>query len=444
MSVLSVNNNQYVYIGKSIARTDSAQVQNPNATGYIADGEVVVLASDQSVYDSSADSFGSSPWIQIAQRSGNEILYSPRIYGKYLTAYNGKEYTAGQEQIYEVGYSGTAGAIDTTSGLDYILNVQYKHDTQMWSEQVNRKPYFCPATTSGKTVAKTIVSQVMKDYVNNGAQVTAVTLNSGTAATIGAVTLNVVHGSNIITYSGTATGVVAGSIIRIGVTGSAIGTAIPTYIVKEAHPTITDAFILESAYAGPTNSALPNADHGLIAAEGASWGIRFTGKSLTYVRDFFSFMRVRFVLTMSGFGTTTTNRRQEASMGNGDGRVVAQEESFSKGFEGALNRMTVPLPTVSFDTVTTTSTTLSTALGDGFENVVAGTSTYDCTTLSFYSENSHLITAGPKMPMVVKIYTIDAAETDQLATGNLSILSALNDWAASTPGQFAAVSTTEA
>jgi len=443
MSVISVNNNQYVYIGKSIARTGSAQVQNPNATGYIADGEVVVLASDQSVYDSSADSFSSSPWIQIAQRSGNEILYSPRIYGKYLIAYNGKEYTAGQEQIYEVGYNGTSGAIDTTSGLDYILNVQYKHDTQMWSEQINRKPYFCPVTTSGKTVVKTIVSQVMKDYVNNGAQVTAVGLNSGTGTAATTDTLSVVHGSNIIVVSGATDVPVAGDILRIGVTGSAVGTAIPCYTVKEAHPTIANAFILDSPYAGPTNTALAAASWGFVV-EGASWGIRFTGKSLTYVRDFFSFMRTRFTLTLSGFGTTTINKRQEASIGNGDGRVVAQEESFSKGFEGALNRMTVPLPTVSFDAVTTTSTTLSTALGDGFENVVAGTSTYDCTTLMFYSENSHLITAGPKMPMVIKIYTIDAAGTDQLATGNLSILSALNDWAADTPGKFAAVSTTEA
>lgn len=441
MSVSSVKNNQYVYIGKAIARTASAQVQNPSATGYIADGEVVVLASDQSVYDSSADSFSSSPWVQVAQRSGNDILYSPRIYGQYVTAYNGKEYTAGQEQIYEIGYTGSAGAIDATSGLDYILNISYKHDTQMFSEQINRKAYFCPATTSAKTVVKTLTAQIMKDYVNNGAQVTAVGLNSGTAAAIGAVTLSVTNGSNVITYSGTATGVAAGSLIRIGVTGSGRGTAIPVYQVKEAHPTISNAFILESHYAGPTNTALPNADHGLIATEGASWGIRVKGKSLTYVRDFFKFMRVRFVLNLSGFGSTTINKRQEAALGYGDARLVAEEESFSKGFEGALNRMTVPLPTVSFDAVTTTSEVLDTTLGDSDEVPSTG---YDCITLSFYNKNDQMTVAGPQMPTTIKIYTVDSASTDQLTTGNLSIQSALNDWTADTPGKFATLSMTEA
>lgn len=440
MSVSTVKNNQYVYIGKAIARTGSAQVQNPSATGYIADGEVVVLASDQSVYDSSADSFASSPWIQIAQRSGDDILYSPRIFGQYLTAYNGREYAAGQEQIYEVGYTGSAGAIDTTSGLDYILNVGYKHDTQMWSERINRKAYFCPASTSGKTVAKTFCQQIMKDYVNNGAQVTAVGLNSGSAATIGAVTLSVTSGSNVITYSGTATGVAAGSIVRIGVTGSAIGTAIPVYVVKEAHPTISNAFILESNYAGPTNTALPNADHGLVT-EGASWGIRFKGKSLTYRRDFFSFMRVRFVLSMTGWGSTAINKRQEASIGYGDARLVAQEESFSKGFEGALNRMTIPLPEVTFDTVTTTSEVLNTTLGDSDTVPTTG---YDCVTLSFYNKNDQVTVAGPQMPTTIKIYTVDSASTDQLTTGNLSIQSALNDWSADTPAKFANLSMTEA
>ena len=99
MSVLTVKNSQYVYIGKSIARTASAQVTDPNATGYIADGEVVVLASDGTVYDSSADSFATSPFIQIAQRSGDDILYSPKIVGLNLTAYNGREAATGQEQI---------------------------------------------------------------------------------------------------------------------------------------------------------------------------------------------------------------------------------------------------------------------------------------------------------------------------------------------------------
>jgi hypothetical protein len=440
MSVLTVKNSQYVYIGKSIARTASAQVTDPNATGYIADGEVVVLASDGSVYDTAADSFATSPFIQIAQRSGDDILYSPKIVGLNLTAYNGREAAAGQEQVYEIGYTGSTGAIDVTSGLDFIMNVSYKHDKMVWSEQINRKPYFSPATTSAKNVAKDITSQIMKDYVNNGSQVTAVCLNSGSAAAVGVTTLKVVNGSPVVTYSAAATGVVAGTTIRIGVTGSGRGTVIPVYTVKELHPTIADTVILDQAYAGPTNLALPAADHGLVT-EGASWGIRLTGKSLSYRKDFFSFMRTRFTVGLSGFGSTTVNKRQEASLGYGDGRMVAQEESFCKGFEGALNRLTVPIDNTTFDAVTTTTTSLSTTLGDAY---VVPTTHYDCITLSAYSKNDQTIVSGPAMPTVIKIFTVDAAGTDQLATGNLSIQSALNDWAADTPSKFANLALVEA
>ena len=388
MSVLTVKNSQYVYIGKSIARTASAQVTDPNATGYIADGEVVVLASDGTVYDSSADSFATSPFIQIAQRSGDDILYSPKIVGLNLTAYNGREAATGQEQIYEVGYTGSTGAIDVTSGLDFIMNVSYKHDKMIWSEQINRKPYFSAATTSAKNVAKDITSQVMKDYVNNGAQVTAAMDNSGSALAF----------------------------------------------------TIPFTWILDQPYAGPTNLALPAADQGFVT-EGASWGIRLTGKSLSYRKDFFSFMRTRFTVGLSGFGSTTVSKRQEASLGYGDGRMVAQEESFCKGFEGALNRLTVPIDNTTFDAVTTTTTSLNTTLGDAF---VDATTYYDCITLSAYSKNDQTIVAGPAMPTVIKIFTVDAAGTDQLATGNLSIQSALNDWAADTPSKFANLALVEA
>lgn len=444
MSVLTVKNSQYVYIGKSIARTASAQVTDPNATGYIADGEVVVLASDGTVYDSSADSFATSPFIQIAQRSGDDILYSPKIVGLNLTAYNGREAATGQEQIYEVGYTGSTGAIDVTSGLDFIMNVSYKHDKMVWSEQINRKPYFSAATTSAKNVAKDITSQVMKDYVNNGAQVTAAMVNSGSAvAFTTATTAKVVHGSPVVTWavaSPANAGFGAGSVIRLGVTGSARGTVIPVYTVKEAHPTIPFTWILDQPYAGPTNLALPAADQGFVT-EGASWGIRLTGKSLSYRKDFFSFMRTRFTVGLSGFGSTTVSKRQEVSLGYGDGRMVAQEESFCKGFEGALNRLTVPIDNTTFDAVTTTTTSLNTTLGDAF---VDATTYYDCITLSAYSKNDQTIVAGPAMPTVIKIFTVDAAGTDQLATGNLSIQSALNDWAADTPSKFANLALVEA
>jgi hypothetical protein len=345
MSVLSVQNIQETFVGKNISRA-ATQVTNPNASGYIADGEVVVVNSAGVVYDASSMSNITSPFIQVVQRNGDNLVWSSKINYNKLTAYRGKAFTFGQEQIYHIGYTGSgSNVLDITAGLDFQLTLIENQDDMVWSTQKKKNVTSVPnnLVTSQQDLAKAIVKNVMKKYTIDGISITAAMLNSGTAATIGAITANVTHGSNVVVYSNTATGVAAGSVVRLGATGSAIGTTVPVYTVQGAHPTIPFAWILDQPYAGPSNTTLPNADHGLVTT-GASWGVRFTGKALPFRRDFFKFKRTSFTLQMSGFGSTVITKSQEMGYGNGDGRLVLEEESFSKGFEGALNRMTVPLP----------------------------------------------------------------------------------------------------
>ncbi len=291
MSVLSVQNIQETFVGKNISRS-ATQVINPNAAGYPVDGEVVVVNNQGVVYDASSMSNITSPWIQIVQRNGDNLVWSSKINYSKLVAYRGKSYAFGQEQIYHIGYNGSAGSLDITAGLDFQLTLIENQDDMMWAEQKKKNVTSVPnnLVTSQQDLAEYIVKNVMKKYSIDGLSITAAMLNSGTAATIGAVTLNVTHGSNVVTYSGTATGVAAGSVVRIGATGSAIGTTVPVYTVQGAHPTITNAYILDQPYAGPSNATLPNADHGLIASPGALWGVRFTGKALPFRRDFFKFL----------------------------------------------------------------------------------------------------------------------------------------------------------
>lgn len=438
MSVLSVQNIQETIVGGNVNRTANAQVTDPtNTTTYIADGEVVVVNSSGVVYDASTMSYSTSPWIQIVQRNGDNLVWSSKIYGDKVTSYRGVAGAQGQEQIYHIGYNGSANSLDITAGLDFQLTVIENQDDMMWSEQKKKNVVYVPnnLVTSQQDLAKAVVKNQMKKYMTDGSAITAVMLNSGAGSIFtGAATIAVTHGSNVIVPNAAITnvGFGAGSIARIGVTGSGVGTTIPVYTVLGTHPTIANAWILDQPYAGPSNSALAVANAGVVTA-GANWGVRFTGKNLPYRRDFFKFKRVGFTLQMSGYGATVLTKNQEASYGYGDGRLVLEEESFSKGFEGALNRMTVPLPLANetFTASAATTTTLNTTFGDAF---VTASALYDAITIEFFSQDSATVVAVPRMPQIIKIFAFDGA--GQNSGANTDIQNALNDWMASTPGAF--------
>lgn len=370
MSVLSVQNLQETFVGKNISRTATPQVINPNAPGYIADGEVVIVNSSGAVA-TTAITYASSPWIQIVQRNGDNLVWSPRIFGNKVTGYRGKINSFGQEQIYHIGYNGSANSLDINSGLDFQLTLIENQDDMMWSEQKKKNVVYVPSNlvTTQLSLASAIVKNQMKKYTTDGSSITAMMLNNSSttgAAHSGASTAAVVHGSPYVIYTSggnvvSPSNISAGVVIRLGSTGSGRSNTIGTYTVKEIQGTGTSSIVvLDQPYAGPSNSALPDTDHGVVTTVGTNWGVRFTGKQLPFRRDFFKFKRVSFTLQMSGFGTTILTKTQESSYGNGDGRLVLEEESFSKGFEGALNRMTVPLPLAN-ETFTADGSVSSTA-----------------------------------------------------------------------------------
>ena len=441
MSVLSVKNLQEVLVGKNISRTASVQITDPtNTTTYIADGEIVALNSAGQIL-TTAMTYSTSPYIQIAQRSGNNVIVSNKIYGNKLFTYTGTGTDAqGTEQITHIGYNGTTGSLDTSGANDFYLTITPNQDDMQWSEQKQKNVTLATKASVGTSqliLAKAIVANVMKKYTIDGIPVTAAMLNSANAAASASQgqTLAVVHGSNVIVYAGAPTVVPAtGAMLRIGATGSLDGSTVPVYTVRDAHPTIANAFILDQPFAGPSNSALAATDHGYIAAPGADYGIRFTGKNLPFTLDFFKFKRVNFTVQMQGFGTTPLTRTQNTTYGQGDGRLCAEEESFCKGFQGALNRMTVPLPAITIDSNYNTTTSINTTYADAF---VTATQLYETVQIAFYGENLHTTTPSVKMPETIKLFLVPSA--GQNKTGTNSILLALDAWMITTPNAFAAI-----
>lgn len=442
MSVLSVKNLQEVLVGKTgVGRTPNVQITDPtNATTYIADGEIVALNSTGQIL-TSAMTYSTSPWIQLVQRSGNNLIVSNKIYGNKLFTYTGQGTdTQGAEQITHIGYNGTTGSLDVSGSNDFYLTITPNQDDMQWSEQKQKNVTLMAKSvvgTSQLALASGIVQNVMKKYMIDGIPVTAVMLNNGVGAVFtGAATVAVTHGSNVIVPNAAITnvGFGAGSLIRIGVTGSGVGTTVPAYTVKEAHPTIANAWILDQPYAGPSNSALAVANAGYVGTPGANYGVRFTGKNLPFVLDFFKFKRVAFTVQMQGFGTTPLFKTQNSTYGQGDGRLVAEEESFCKGFQGAVNRMTVPLPAITIDSNYNTTSSLNTTYADAF---VTASQLYETVQISFYGENLHTTTPSVKMPETIKLFLIPGAAQNKAAT--TGILTALDAWMITTPNAFTAI-----
>lgn len=433
MSSLTTRNIQEVLILKNLARTASVQITDPQGANYIADGESVVLTNTGAIA-TTASVYPAVPFLQIVQRSGSDLIVTSRIAGDKVTSYKAVakgSASTDKEQIYEIGYNGSTGALDVSTGLDFLVNLAFKHDDMQHSEQLQKYTLSASYTNNTqKLLAKELVLNGMTAYLNNAIPVTFAMLNSG-ATTVSTAAMAVVHGSTVVV---TTQALTAGQTLRIGVTGSALGAdklTVPVYTVYGAHPTIANGYILDQPYAGPSNTALAIADWGVVT-EGASWGVRITGKALPFVKDFFDMKKVVFTVGLVGFGTATINKRQEASFGQGDGRKVAEEESFCKGFEGALNRMTIPLPTMQFDAVSTTTTALSTTLGDAF---IVPSQWYSVLSIGYFSKNDQTVVAGAPMPQLVKLFIVNAAATQ--VTGANGVVDVIDTWMNTTPNGFA-------
>jgi hypothetical protein len=422
MSVLSVQNLQETFVGAVGKARTATQVLDPNAAGYITDGEIVVVNDQGGVVDGTAPAtYNTSDFIQIVERNGDTLTWSSKIPYNGVMSYEATAGAQGQEQVYHIGYNPTlgtpAGSLDITSGLDFQLTVIENQDDMMWSEQKKKSVIYVTnnVVNTQLQLASQIVQMQMKKYITDGSSITAAMVNGGTAAIFtGATVVAVTHGSNVIVpdVAISNVGFGAGSLIRLGITGSAVGVGVPVYTVKEPHPTIANAWILDQPYAGPSNGALAVANAGYIATPGAAYGVRFTGKALPFRRDFFKFKRVAFTLQMSGFGATQLYKTQNPLYGNGDGRLVLEEESFSKGFEGALNRMTVPLPLANetFQASATTGTAALTINGVACGDLVVTSAPggagnlYNCIEIAFASQNYQTVTTSPKMRQLIKIF----------------------------------------
>lgn len=148
-----VDNLTKLLIGKDIARTAGVQITDPGtAATYIADGEILILDQDDSPL-TPGDTFQDSPVIKIIQGKGaaaDGLKFSSVIDGRNIISVTGTSYRAPAEQVSYVGYNSVAGSgsIDVAPLNDYKLTINYKHDKEMWSEQLNKRSFYYTSTAT--------------------------------------------------------------------------------------------------------------------------------------------------------------------------------------------------------------------------------------------------------------------------------------------------------
>lgn len=336
MSTFSTNNLMNVAVCKDVAGTALASITS-DLLATLADGQVIAVGmpingtSEEVV--AAGSNAGTYSYIRFVQSINNSLSYGPKLFVDKITFAATSTYSAPQEQIWHLGYNGTSGSLDVSQANEFILTIAYDHDDMMWSEQKLRNAYdYYSAAPTQAGLAFSMASQI--NYKENlgalngtGRMVRAEVTSNGSSGTT-TTGFTVTQDSATITKTSHGLTPAAGDLIKVG--------SYYYTVVSYATNTIT----LNMNYQGASGTASV-----ITGQTPTAYGIRISGQALTWKKDFFKYMKVKFHFDLKGFGASTLTKTQESSKGIGTAYEAAEYESFAAGFEGALNRMVVPLPT---------------------------------------------------------------------------------------------------
>lgn len=406
------DNSLNLLIGNDIARTAGVVVNDHQSASYLADGEIVVLNENDGVL-AAGSTFADSKYITVVQRSGatagtSELIRSLRIYGGGVLQYGGRSYQAPQVQRYYIGYDGAASSITNTSSNDYIIRLGYKHEKTVFSQQGNFKSYYytSDASATQEEVARNFAVLIGND---TSSDVLAERLcNDASVALALAATLTVTNNSRAVTITANDPAIAVGSYLRIG------GTAVsdPVYRVTAFSGT---SITLDERYQAASGTAIAGGQITAALATAADFGIRLTGKTLTFTVGKLKYNQVSFDLSLQNWGATVINQQQESALGNGTFEQIAELEYFAQGFDGIIDRVGASSPTLRADATS----------GE----------TYDMITVEWADASDVHIISGTKPSKNQLIIAIPdgAAQT-------VNILAQLNPWMLSLPKGFASIS----
>lgn len=191
------NRNYFVLVGKDVT---------VDATGFddLADGEITVVDTQDNsglLAITTADKTPANlPYLQFAQGTATlgEPIFSPRIYGRNITAYRKQKYAAAAQQVTYIGSNSTAGSIAVSNSTEYILHILFTWDKSTYSKHPMRRTYSYTSDSSATQaeIADAFVALINADafaYAQVHAAKTTETTNNGISLTGQAQTYNTLN-----------------------------------------------------------------------------------------------------------------------------------------------------------------------------------------------------------------------------------------------------------
>lgn len=262
--------------------------------------KLAVIGEDNQTL-AAGDTVSDTSSIKLVQaKSDSSLKITQKIPGRSITSYKGETYAAGSRTVVAIGYNRktAAGLIEVNTSTWYKFNLLFKNDKNLYSERPYRRSFqfLTGASDTQDVVAARIALAINNDAANGGpTKATAIIVGNGT--TTSTVSLNGV-----------------------------------SYTVF-----------------GGTNATV--------------WGVEITGAILTQFNTVYKEERVyfeAFIDPTSGFGSTSTKSVINAmTYGQGTYLDIYNKENFDFGYEGVLNRVKWPIPTLTY---TASSTLISTTI----------------------------------------------------------------------------------
>lgn len=309
-----------------------------------ANGEVIAVENDGTAIASGSDS------IMVLVKDQNGVVQATEpIKVANISKVNAKAYSAPTEQIDYVGFNGTSGSIDVINSNLYQVNLEMANYGMTGSELRYRKQgHFNSAASAAElNIAEGLRDSLIRNFSREPQkrllfEMVATTTNDVALGT-GVDDVVFTEGSKTISATDiddatTNAALAVGDLLRVG---SAATDAV--YRITAIDSTANTA-TLDQAFQGTTQTI---ADTGLRRVASANtgaqdYGIKITGLAKKFVLGKLRHEQISFVTQLVDCGDTTVTKSQAAAIGIGDGKRVAEEEWFTSGNYGELNRMGEP------------------------------------------------------------------------------------------------------
>jgi hypothetical protein len=269
-----------------------------------------------------------------------KILLSDVIEKSKIESINAATPVAAAEQVDVIGFNGTAGSIDVINDNLYKLNIYVEEFIRSNTDgkKVKFGIYQSSLAASQGEIAFGIANSVYKNFNREAERfLLPEVLNSGTVETAPGVgnNIQVVNGSNKVTFVALPVGTVVGDLLRIGTGASAV-----VYRIENISGT---TMTIDRPFTGATGQILVAGHNYVLGANiGANYGVRFTGQPLSFIVGKKRYEKARWTLNMVDFGNTTYTSVAQATLGRGRWQQISELEWFTFGNEGETFRRGEP------------------------------------------------------------------------------------------------------